>query len=101
MKPPPPSKQRTVFISLHAIQRYQERIENVSREVATQRLRDIVTPHKSVAEGTYSIESRKVGPPVSVKVVVTGSMVDVPTVYPVTNNQIARAVKAKNWRSFS
>jgi len=97
--PPPPSKQRTVFVSLHAIQRYQERIENVSREVANQRLRDIVIPHKGMSDGSYSVESRKFGPPVSVKVVVSGSMVDIPTVYPVTDNQITRSMKTSSWRS--
>lgn len=94
--PPPPSKQRLVWISNHAVARYKERIENVSTEEAVRRLRAIVEPHRGLTEGVYTIQSTKVGPPVDVKLMINGQF-GVSTVYPVTNNQVVRAMKAGNW----
>ena len=94
--PPPPSAQRTTYISAHAIQRYQERIENVETTEVIRRLRAVVEPHRKAPPGVYSIESRKAGPPVSVKLIVNETF-GVTTVYPVTDNQIIRSMKAGNW----
>lgn len=85
-----------MFISAHAIQRYQERIENVPSEEVIRRLRAIITPHRKAPPGTYSIESRKAGPPVSVKLIVSDTF-GITTVYPVTTNQVTRSMKAGNW----
>lgn len=96
MIPPPPNKQRLVWISNHAVARYRERIENVGTEEAVRRLRAIVEPHRGLTEGTYTIQSTKNGPPVDVKLIINDQFA-VSTVYPVTNNQITRAMKAGNW----
>lgn len=96
MTPPPPSAQRTTYISAHAIQRYQERIENVEMVEVIRRLRAIVDPHRKAPPGVYSIESSKAGPPVAVKLIINETF-GVTTVYPVTDNQIARSMIAGNW----
>lgn len=94
--PPPPSQQRPTYISAHAIKRYKERIENVDSAEVIRRLRAIIQPHRKAPEGVYSIESRKYGPPVAVKLMVNETF-GVTTVYPVTNSQITRAMKDGNW----
>lgn len=76
--------------------RYKQRIENVDSAEVIRRLRAIIEPHKKAPEGVYSIESRKYGPPVSVKLMVNGTF-GVTTVYPVTNSQITRATRDGNW----
>lgn len=91
-----PGQRRTTYISAHAIERYKDRIENVDSAEVIRRLRAIVEPHRLAPPGVYSIESRKSGPPVSVKLMVNETF-GVTTVYPVTNTQITRSVKAGNW----
>ena len=93
---PPPSEQRPTYISGHAIKRYQERIENVEPVEVIRRLRAVVEPHRKAPPGAYSIESHRFSPPVVVKLVVNATF-GVTTVYPVTNTQIVRSMKAGNW----
>lgn len=94
--PPHPGKQRPIFITKHAIERYQQRIENVPDGEAVRRLRTMAEPHRLVPAGVYTVESRKAGPPASIKIVANGEFA-VLSVYPVTNAQKARAAKHRNW----
>ena len=88
----------TVFVSKHAVTRYQERIENVPMTEVCSRIRTTVAPHILTAPGEYRISSRKKGPPFDVIVVVfPGGQAEVKTIFPVTNTQITRALKDKSW----
>lgn len=97
MTPPPPGRSTNIFVTKHAIERYQQRIENIEAPEAIRRLRAIAEPHRKIGEGEYRIESRKSGPPVCAKIVVGNGEFSIVSVYPVTNAQIIRAAKNKNW----
>lgn len=94
--PPPPSEQRPTYISMHAINRYKERIEDVETAEVIRRLRLVVEKHRKAPPGVYSIESTGAQPPVAVKLIVNETF-GITTVYPVTREQVTKSMTAGNW----
>jgi hypothetical protein len=90
---------KLLYVSKHAIERYQQRIENCKPEEVIQRLRKIVEPHRKAKPGSWSIESRKCGPPCKVQFTINedGSG-GITSVYCVTDAQKTRALVDRNWQ---
>lgn len=89
---------KLLYISKHAILRYQQRIENAKPEEVIRRLRKMMEPHRKAAEGHWSFETRKCGPACKIQFTVNpdGSAV-VTSVYCVTDAQKTRALVDRNW----
>lgn len=89
---------KLLYVSKHAIIRYQQRIENVDAAEATRRLRAIAEPLRKAEPGCWSITSRKLGPPCQVQVTINPNRSSaITSVYCVTNAQKTRALKNRNW----
>lgn len=87
-----------LFVSLHAIQRYQQRVENVIDHEAIMRLRTMMEPHRTLPKGHYIIESNRHGPPCQAKVIVKDEETVIVTVFPTSDHQVTRALADRNWR---